>query len=253
MVTKVDDPSKYGVVIYDQRGKIEKFIEKPKSYVSDKINAGMYIFNYSILDKIRLEPTSIEKKIFPMMVDEENLYALELAGYWMDVGQPEDFLIGMELYLNALKNKNKLELPAQFLNTIDNSGDSISTSPVITNGCGNTTSIKINGNVLIDKTVKIGKQCQIGPNVTIGSNVRIHDGVCLKNCAVLSDSIIQAHTWIDRCIVGWKCEIGKWVRMENNCVLGQDVTVKDELFLNGAKILPNKTISASVQKPTIIM
>lgn len=34
---------------------------------------------------------------------------------------------------------------------------------------------------------------------------------------------------------------------------GQDVTVRDELFLNGAKVLPNKTITASVTEPKIIM
>jgi len=242
VVTTVMDPTKYGVVCYDQLGKIGSFVEKPKIYVSNKINAGMYIFNYSVLDKIPCKPTSIEKEIFPLMVQQENLYALELQGYWMDVGQPEDFLIGIELYLNALKNRNKLEIPSPTnINSITNGGDDLEAG------------FKIVGNVLIDKTAHIGKNCRIGPNVTIGSNVRIYDGVCLKNCAVLSDTIIQAHTWIDRCIIGWKCAIGRWVRMENNCVLGQDVNVKDELYINGAKVLPNKTITSSVTEPKIIM
>lgn len=244
VVTKVKDPTKYGVVVYDKLGKIESFIEKPQIVTdfTNKINAGMYLFNYSVLDKIPLKRTSIEKEIFPMMVDEENLYALELKGYWMDVGRPEDFLIGIELYLNALRKRNELDLPKLTSSTTMNgtSGDDL-------------TDLKIVGNVLIDKTAKIGKQCRIGPNVTIGSNVQIHDGVCLKNCAILSDSIIQSHTWIDRCIIGWKCVIGKWVRMDNNCVLAQDVSVKDELFLNCVKVLPHKTITVSEPEEKIIM
>ena len=41
VVTKVEEPSKYGVVLYDKDGKIDSFIEKPKEFVSNKINAGV--------------------------------------------------------------------------------------------------------------------------------------------------------------------------------------------------------------------
>jgi mannose-1-phosphate guanylyltransferase len=55
VVTRVDEPSKYGVVVYDEKtGKIEKFVEKPQEYVGNKINAGMYIFSLSILDRIEV-------------------------------------------------------------------------------------------------------------------------------------------------------------------------------------------------------
>lgn len=40
VVTKVDEPSKYGVVLYSQNGCIENFIEKPQEFISNKINAG---------------------------------------------------------------------------------------------------------------------------------------------------------------------------------------------------------------------
>lgn len=41
--------------------------------------------------------------------------------------------------------------------------------------------------------------------------------------------------------------------MENNCVLGDDIVVNDELYLNGASVLPHKSISANVPEPNIIM
>lgn len=54
-VTKVDEPSKYGVVVYDpENGRIQKFVEKPQEYVSNKINAGMYILSPSVLDRIEV-------------------------------------------------------------------------------------------------------------------------------------------------------------------------------------------------------
>ncbi|CAK5105347.1 unnamed protein product [Meloidogyne enterolobii] len=45
----------------------------------------------------------------------------------------------------------------------------------------------------------------------------------------------------------------KWVRIENTSIIGEDVVVKDELYLNGACVLPHKSIAASVPNPTIIM
>ena len=95
VVTKVEEPSKYGVVIYDQStGKIASFVEKPQEFVSNKINAGLYIFNPSILNRIEIKPTSIEKEVFPRQAEEGDLYCMELQGFWMDVGQPADFLTG---------------------------------------------------------------------------------------------------------------------------------------------------------------
>jgi hypothetical protein len=44
-VTEVEEPSKYGVVVYDEIGRIERFVEKPQEFVSNNINARMYIFD----------------------------------------------------------------------------------------------------------------------------------------------------------------------------------------------------------------
>ena len=80
-VTKVEEPSKYGVVVYSvESGQIDRFVEKPQEFVGNKINAGMYIFNTSILKRIPLEPTSIEKEIFPKMAEEKQLFAMKLNG-----------------------------------------------------------------------------------------------------------------------------------------------------------------------------
>ena len=42
---QVTDPSKYGVVVTDSTGKVERFVEKPKKFVGDNINAGIYCLN----------------------------------------------------------------------------------------------------------------------------------------------------------------------------------------------------------------
>lgn len=74
VVTKVEDPSKYGVVIAKPNGEIEKFVEKPQTFVSDKINAGLYLFHTDMISRIPARPCSIEREIFPQMASEQHLY-----------------------------------------------------------------------------------------------------------------------------------------------------------------------------------
>jgi len=227
MVTKVDEPSKYGVVISSPEGKISQFVEKPQVYVGNKINAGLYIFNPSILNRIQPKPTSIEKEIFPQMAAEGQLYSMVLPGFWMDIGQPKDFLAGTCLYL----------------------GHQLETSPgTLKIGPG------ITGPVMIDPTAKIGSGCSIGPNVVVGPNVTIGDGVRLRDTVVLEGVKIGSNSWISKSIIGWKSVIGKWVRMQNVTVLGMDVQVSDELYINGARVLPHKGVTTSIPvEGTILM
>lgn len=225
MVTKVDEPSKYGVVVANKDGCIQRFVEKPKKYVGNKINAGIYIFNPSILDRIELRPTSIEKEIFPVMAEKQELYAMELLGFWMDVGQPKDYLSGMGMYLKSrIGEDNELS-----------TGDDI-VEPV-----------------LVDPSAKIGQGCIIGPNVVIGPDCVIENGVRLRDCTLLKGVVVHDNAFIQKSIIGWQSTIGRWARIENVSVLGEDVHVEEEVYINGARILPHKTISASVPEPTIIM
>jgi len=101
MVTQVEDPSRYGVVVAKENGQIERFVEKPTTYVSNKINAGLYLFNTSIINRIPNKPCSIEREIFPVMASEETLFQMELPGYWMDIGQPKDYLLGQAMYIKS--------------------------------------------------------------------------------------------------------------------------------------------------------
>ena len=44
------------------------------------------------------------------MAAEHELHCMELSGFWMDVGQPKDFLTGMCLYLDSLREKASSDL-----------------------------------------------------------------------------------------------------------------------------------------------
>lgn len=230
VVTKVEEPSAYGVIVRKANSDvIDRFVEKPKDFVSNRINAGIYIFNPSMLDRIELKPTSIEKEVFPFMAQDGQLLAFDLEGFWMDVGQPKDFLTGTCLFLASLTQKKSPLLAA-------------ATEPYV-----------YGGNVLVDPTAKIGKNCRIGPNVTIGPNVVIGDGVRLQRSVVLAGARVKDHAWCHSTIIGWHSTVGRWARVENVSVLGDDVVIQDECFINGGRILPHKTVSVNITEPAIIM
>lgn len=213
IVTKVEEPSKYGVVVHkpNHPSRIDRFVEKPIEFVGNRINAGIYILNPSVLGRIELRPTSIEQETFPAMTKDGQLHSFDLEGFWMDVGQPKDFLSGTCLYLSSLTKKGSKELTP--------------TSESYVHG----------GNVMIDPSAKIGNNCKIGPNVVIGPNCVIGDGVRLQRCVLLSNSKVKEHAWIKSTIVGWNSVVGRWARLENICVLGDDVTVGDEIYVNGGR------------------
>lgn len=77
------------------------------------------------------------------------------------------------------------------------------------------------GNVLVDSSAKIGKNCRIGPNVTIGPDVVVEDGACIKRCTILRGATIRSHTWLENCIIGWKCIVGQWVGSETGLFVSE--------------------------------
>ncbi len=229
LVTRVSEPSKYGVVVTaPESSAISRFVEKPTEFVGDRINAGIYLLSPAVLRRIEPRPMSIEKEVFPFMAADGALHAMDLQGFWMDVGQPRDYLTGLGLYLQDQQARGLLPAP-----------------PAKAYG--------VRGAVLVDASASVAPGAVIGPNVALAAGVVVEEGARVSNCAVLEGARIKAHACVSSSIIGWRATVGAWSRVENTSVLGDDVSVGDELHVNGAIVLPNKAISASISSPQIIM
>jgi mannose-1-phosphate guanylyltransferase len=64
---------------------------------------------------------------------------------------------------------------------------------------------------------------------------------------------VKDHAWIRNSIIGWRGSVGRWARVQGVTVTGDDVHLGDEIYVNGAKIMPHKSVSASVPNPKIIL
>lgn len=221
------EPSKYGVVVLDDNsGRVKKFVEKPAVFVGNKINAGIYLLNTSVLNRIPLSPSSLEQQVFPSIAKEGCLCAMVYDGFWMDVGQPKDYLTGLGLYLDYLRRTSALDLAV---------------------------GRNIIGNVLIDESAKIGEGCLIGPDVVIGPNCVIESGVRLSSCTLMKGVQVKRSAHVSGSIIGWYSTVGESAQVSSMAVLGEDVHVGETVFLNGVVVLPHKEIKSHFVKPEIVM
>ena len=66
-------------------------------------------------------------------------------------------------------------------------------------------------------------------------------------------AVVKDFAMIKNSIVGWHSSVGKWARLGGVAVLGEDVHIKDQIFINGCKVLPHKQVSADILEPKIVM
>jgi len=59
--------------------------------------------------------------------------------------------------------------------------------------------------------------------------------------------IVNNSAFIDNSIIGWKSQIGKWSRIENHCILGEEVNIHAEISINNTIALPNISVKTNVK------
>lgn len=119
----VEDPSAFGVVDLGDDGRVRAFVEKPApgTEPSNLINAGTYVFEPSVLERI---PTgvkvSVERDTFPRIVADEGLFGVATTDYWIDAGVPTLYRAAN---LDLLDGKRRLERCEAIAPSADVAGD----------------------------------------------------------------------------------------------------------------------------------
>jgi NDP-sugar pyrophosphorylase family protein len=89
-VLRVEDASRYGTVHVDGDGRVRRFAEKTGNSMPGSVNGGVYIFDRAVLQHIPERPASLERDVFPRLLD-QGVYALEQNGMFIDIGTPADY------------------------------------------------------------------------------------------------------------------------------------------------------------------
>ncbi|MGV9304878.1 mannose-1-phosphate guanylyltransferase [Nonomuraea sp. NPDC003727] len=216
-LTEVDDPSRFGCVPTDADGRVTAFLEKTPHPVTNRINAGCYVFTRSVIDSIPPdEVVSVERQTFPGLI-ESGALVLGYAdrSYWLDVGTPAAFVQGSrDLVLGRLSSP---ALPGPTGESLTLDGAVVSQEAKVTGGSvvGARAVVEagasVRGSVLGDgcviekgatvvdsliglgariakgATVRdsvIGDGATVGPGNELQAGARIWPGVVLPECAV---------------------------------------------------------------------
>jgi len=179
-LTRVKDPTLYGLVETDDNGQIKKFLEKPSwdEIRTNTINAGAYIFEPGVLDYIPAKVNySLERSLFPqLLLDSHRLFGFVTGGYWIDIGTVEKYL---QVHLDILRGTTPFKAPAPR-----------------------------GSRVLLGRGTKVADFVRFSGSVCVGARCSIGKGAQLENCVVLEGTQIGEGASLKGCIVGARCSIG---------------------------------------------
>jgi len=235
-LTSVENPLQFGVVIANEEGKIEKFLEKPSwgEVFSDTINTGIYVIEPEILQYIPVgENFDFAKDLFPLLMKEGiDLMGYNAKGYWRDVGNPDSY---REVHDDILRQRLKFKIPGKKVDYPDGTLWLTGESEI-------DESVEIVGNVVIGGNVRIGKGSKLN-NVVIGDNVTMGEWCHIRNSVLWHDIEIGKKFILDNGVICNDNHIGDNVTAKAGLILAEGCTVgKLARFEQDVTIWPHKEI-----------
>lgn len=209
-IAEVSDPASYGSVS-EKDGILVDIKEKSNEPLSNRINAGIFVFTKDIFKFIRSSKTSIRGELeitdaVCSMNKEMPVHTYNLSDNWMDIGTPQDLLDANILLLSA-----KLQ---EIKGTVEQ-GAVLKGNVFVEEGALIRSGSYIEGPVYISSGCDIGPNCYIRPYTSLAPNVRIGASVELKNSIILSNSHIPHHNYVGDSIIGENCNLGAGTKVAN--------------------------------------
>ncbi len=227
-LTRVADPSAFGVVPTNADGAVMAFVEKPPAgkAPTDWINAGTYVLEPAALKRI---PTglqvSIERETFPRMLEEPNtLFAMHSDAYWIDIGTPDKYIRAHLDVIGGQLTRTPIEGALEHGPGVWLQGDALvhpmaHVEPPVLLGDG----VEICEGARVEASV-------LGPNVFIGANARVRRSVLLAGARVAPDAEINDS------ILGPGAQLGGNVLLTDHTIVGAQAAVAAGTQLAGARI-----------------
>ena len=211
-LTEVEDARAYGCVPSDAEGRVTAFLEKMSKPITNRINAGCYVFRRSIIAQIPLDRViSVERETFPqLLASGANVRAFIDTSYWIDLGTSQALVTGsQDLVLGALASG---AVPTVIAHALIGPGAIVDASAQIDGGstigsdCKIEANAKVNGSVLLDN-VEVGSGAQIVKSY-VGKGVRIGVEARLEEAAIGDQAVIGAGARIEP---GAKVQFGEHI------------------------------------------
>jgi mannose-1-phosphate guanylyltransferase/phosphomannomutase len=232
----VENPLEFGIVVLDDEGRIERFLEKPSwgQVFSDTINTGIYVVEPEVMRHVPADrPFDFSKELFPLLLDMGRpLYGHVFDGYWQDIGDLDQY---RQANFDALDEHVKLQIPGIRLRGNVWLGEGV----------------EVDDLEAIDGPAYLGNYCRISPEATVDEYSVLSASVVLREHARTSRSVLDTSTYVGRsavvegAIVGRRCDIGSHVRIHDGAAIGEEVTLGAQSVVGpDIRIYPNKEVES---------
>ena len=235
----VENPLEFGIVVTDDDGRVERFLEKPSwgQVFSDTINTGIYVLEPEVLKHIPQDrPYDFSQELFPLLLEMGRpIYGHVFDGYWQDIGDLDQY---RQANFDALDEQVRLEIPG----------------------------IRIRGNVwlgdgvdlddldAIEGPAYVGNYCRIARGAHVGPYTVLATSVTVRERGRIVRSIVDTSTYVGRsadvvgAIVGRGCDLRAHVRVHERVAIGDEVTIGAEsVIMPDVRIYPFKEVETGSQ------
>lgn len=194
----VDEPSEYGIVLLNERGKITRFLEKPKGEVifSNMANTGVYVFEPEVFEFIPKGMTyGFGNDVFPLLLEQKKrFYGYLTSSYWRDVGNLKQY---HETHRDALQGKVNIKFPMAQVKKFVWMGENVEIDPTAEIGYP----VVIGNNCRVEKNAKVLENSVLGDNCVVEENAIVQDSILWEGAHVMRETILEG------CVVGTGCQV----------------------------------------------
>ena len=232
----VENPLEFGIVITNDDGSIDRFLEKPTwgQVFSDTINTGIFVLEPEIFDFIpEGRPVDFSGEVFPALLDAGRpLYGHVAEGYWEDVGTLESYV---SAHKDVMDGRVDVDVPGFELGRGVWLGEGADVHP----------DAHIEGFAIIGENCRVEAGARIGDYTVLGGNVRVRGDADIERSVVHDNAYLGEGVRLRGAVIGRASDLRRGARCDDGSVIGDECFIGDGAHVAaGVKIYPFKTVEA---------
>ncbi len=236
VLTRVENPLAYGIVITDEGGRITRFLEKPTwgEVFSDTINTGIYLLEPSLFAAIpRDREYDFGKDLFPALLRGGRAVAGHIAeGYWRDVGDLVEYRLA---HLDLLQGRVRLTPPGRKVEGVDR-------DIWLDEGARVDFTAHMTGAVIVGRDARIEPNARLAYSV-IGPSCVIGEGAVLDGCVLWEGAEVGPRAVLKECVVGRRAVIRAHATVQEGAVISDFCRIGAEAVIRAnVKVWPSKEV-----------
>jgi mannose-1-phosphate guanylyltransferase len=205
-LVEVADPARFGCVPTDAAGRVTAFLEKTPNPVTNRINAGCYVFRREVIDQIPAgRRVSVERETFPGLIDAGQLVmGYYEPAYWLDVGTPQAFVRGScDLVLGRLPRPAVPGPPGPSLLL---AGASVAADAAVSGGTVVGAGARVGAGAIVDGSV-------LFDGATVGDGAVVRDSILGRGAVVAPGAVLDEAMVGDGAFIGAGNELARGIRI----------------------------------------